>query len=256
MARRDWAGANHAKTWTRSGRFWNNGASARVASAPAQPGTIGWPNSIAIDGDGDTLVVGGPVHGAQPNIRSGRAYVFKPPSGAGNWVFKQTLTPTSVGRDQRFGASVGIDDAGATVVTGGPFRHSERKPGALYVFTTTDDWDTAEDTVTLTLARPQNSDVFGSYVDIASDGSAVAAAAHYRQEGDWRGAVFVFAEPAGGWADAAESSEEYVGPEPNKKFGFRVSFDRTAGDLYSAQSYTPVPNPEGRNFAPIYMIDR
>ena len=253
VARRDWAGANHAKTWTRSSRFWNNGAAARVASAPARPGTIGWPNSISIDEDGDTLVIGGPVHGASPNIRSGRAYVFKTPSGPGNWVFKQTLTPPDVGRDQRFGASVGIDDAGTTVVTGGPFRHSERKPGGLYVFTTADDWDTAEERVALTPARPRNSDVFGSYVDIASDGSAVATSAHFRQEGDWRGTVFVFAEPAGGWADAAGSSEEYVGPEPNKKFGFRVSFDRTEGDLYSAQAYA---NSEGGNFAPIYMIDR
>ncbi len=255
VARRDWAGANHAKTWTRSSRFWNNGAAARVASAPAQPGTIGWPNSISIDEDGDTLVLGGPVHGASPNIRSGRAYVFKTPSGPGNWVFKQTLNPPDVGRDQRFGASVGIDDAGAAVVTGGAFRHSERKPGGLYVFTTTDDWDTEEamERVALTPARPRNSDVFGSYVDFASDGSAVATSAHFRQEGDWRGTVFVFAKPAGGWADADRSSEEYVGPEPNKKFGFRVSFDRTEGDLYSAQAYA---NPEGGNFAPVYMIDR
>ncbi|NIQ10556.1 MAG: integrin [Gammaproteobacteria bacterium] len=108
--------------------------------------------SVAIAGDGSTLLVGAPLEdsdgsGVNDNaLNSGAAYVFV---NNGGWVEQEMLKATVVGAFDQFGLSVAIDsigggvlavganreDGSATGVGGDPQLNTVLDAGAAYIFT-------------------------------------------------------------------------------------------------------------------------
>ena len=148
--------------------------------------------SMAIDGD--TMVVGAPYD----DSLQGSAYVFVRQSGA--WSQAGKLTAADGAAFDQFGWSVAVDDE--TIVVGA-FRDNQGgwAAGSAYVFSEpASGWASAAGSIKLTAADAAAADYFGWSVAIHDD-TVVAGAVR----DDDKGAVYVFSEPASGWASAAGS---------------------------------------------------
>jgi hypothetical protein len=107
----------------------------KVANAPGQNASDGkayvhFGASVAISGDGNTVVVGGP--GDDESV--GAAWVFNFNANNGTWDTGQKLVGTSSGGSQGVatqGLSVAISDDGRYIVVGAPGYREERN-GVLY----------------------------------------------------------------------------------------------------------------------------
>ena len=182
--------------------------------------------SVAIDDD--TIVVG--ANGDD----EGSAYVFSKPTSVDGWgawgnlmdTAKAQLTATLTASTDKatagFGRSVAID--GDTIVVGAT---TDTNTGSAYVFIKSgDDWATATQTGKLTASDGADGDFFGHSVAVDSD--IVVVGAHYEGSGSNydRGSAYVFAAPAGGWADMTETAR-VPGPSASvdDQFGFSVAVD-------------------------------
>ena len=195
--------------------------------------------SLAVDEDAGVIAAGradadnGGVRGA------GWALVFQ--KTGSNWtsgVNIAVLTPPDPVEAGYFGRGVAV--AGDTVVVGEPrdpnLRLKRGLPGLegkVHVFVKpSGNWaDSDEPAATFSTSGVMGT--FGHFTAISSDGAAIAAGDHYRQEGDWRGSVRVFTKPSGGWSNTA-SSEQYVGPAPGQRFGWATAIDRTSGAVLAS----------------------
>ena len=166
--------------------------------------------SVAIQG---STIVGGAdfatVNGAQSQ---GAAYVFVEPRGGWrNETEAAKLTAPAAGENSYVGSSVGI--WGNTVIAGAPFASATgiAGEGAAYVFVEPrGGWRDETDTAALTPSDGAYADAFGGAVAI-SYGTVVAGAPNYEwptdPSNDPAGAVYVFAEPQGGWRSATETAK-------------------------------------------------
>jgi len=142
--------------------------------------------------EGDIAVVAGYLDddGASD---AGSAYVFE--RTGSTWTQVDKLTASDPQADHRFSGALGI--SGDTIVVGAP--GDANWTGAVYVFDRpAAGWTDMTETAKLVAGDLTAGDVLGCSVDI--DAGVVVAAA--RAQAGGRGAVYVFAEPAGGWADA------------------------------------------------------
>jgi hypothetical protein len=136
------------------------------------------------------------------------AYVFVRP--AGGWAdATQTakLTTTDSGSLPDFTA---VSVSGATIVAGAPFASvgGDFGRGAAYVFARpAGGWVDATQTARLTASDGAADDSLGASVGISGDtvaaGAGGAAVAGHADQG----AAYVFAKPAGGWADGVQSAK-------------------------------------------------
>jgi hypothetical protein len=175
----------------------------------ANPTLVGY--SSAIDGNGDTVVLGVPVDLTQAS--TGFSAVFLKP--AGGWAAKPApdafVTDSTTSTAE--GLSVSIDAAGDTIVDGaaslgatGPcYGHLFVKPSGAWVTATSA-------TATLTEASPAAGDLFGVSVSISGDGTTVVVGAPVHP-GSWAGshgpgAAFVFVNPSApsGWTSRHETA--------------------------------------------------
>jgi FG-GAP repeat len=176
---------------------------------PAAPDD-GYGTAVAITGT--TIAVGDPY----ANKDKGTAYVFEEP--AGGWATSDEPAATLVGEEtgefgdgEVFGTSVAL--SGTTLVVGAPGHQlGGRFLGAAYVFRApaSDEWEKATELARLE-AAPTNEfeeELFGEHVAVA--GQTVAASAPGRQSNV--GAVFVYREPGGGWADTTRYGALLHGP--------------------------------------------
>ena len=181
--------------------------------------------SVAIDGD--TVVVGA-EDDDDGGSKSGSAYVFSKP--AGGWATANNgakLTAADAAEGDRFGRSVAID--GSTVVVGAPNDDDGgADSGSAYVFSEpAGGWATASDDVKLTAADAAADSRFGH--SVAIDDTTVMVGAHGDDDaGSGSGSVYVFAEPAGGWATTS-SSFKLVAADgaTNDWHGLSVAIDGT-----------------------------
>ena len=156
-------------------------------------GQVSLGQSVAMSGD--TIVAGAPL--ASPAA----AYVFvKPVTGwADTTTFTAKLTASDGVTDDGFGSAVAID--GDTIVVGAP-QQSIGSKGAAYVFVEpVAGWkSTSAFTAKLTASGGANGDAFGGTVAISEN--TIFVGAHDAKVGGnaGQGAVFVFEEPAAGWA--------------------------------------------------------
>jgi len=146
--------------------------------------------SVAISGE--TVVVGAI---ADPGTSSGAAYVFV--RDGSSWSLQAKLSPadSSLLNPVPFGGSVAID--GDTAIVG----HTDSfggGPGTAYVFVRSgSSWS---EQARLFASDGEVWAAFGSSVAISGD--SVAVGARYRQ--DFRGAAYIFARSASGWAEQAQ----------------------------------------------------
>ncbi|MBZ5511150.1 MAG: FG-GAP repeat protein [Acidobacteriia bacterium] len=166
------------------------------AKLTASDGAVGdqFGGSVAISGDGDTVVAGA------PGVSSGQgaAYVFVKLGTA--WAQNAKLTASDGVAGDHFGYSVAVSGNGDTVVAGAPYANISLKPfqGAVYVFAKpSGGW---ADTSTFDVKLTPSDDAFASGLgfSVAISGDTLVAGAPGDSSG--QGAVYVFAKPSGGWA--------------------------------------------------------
>lgn len=214
---------------------------------------FGRERSVSVSNDGGVIVIGMALRDIESNgswlNQAGSAYVFVR-SGSewntGNTPVTRAAAEAAVlaaptpAEMQRMGKLVAVSGDGNTVVASGNFRANQNKPGEMYVFTKpSGGWADSTSPAVLKAERGRNTDVFGQYVAMNNEGTAVAAGRHYRQEGDFRGSVVLFNRPSGGWADDSTVDEEFLGAAVNGHLGWQTVFDKTNGDLYSAHRFEP-----------------
>ncbi len=165
---------------------------------------------VAVSADGSTVAAGSPFRTVGTNTEQGVAYVWVEP--AGGWA-NATQTAELTGpswRASQFGSAVAVSGDGSTVVVGAPGIGSSTQ-GAAFVFVKpAGGWADGTPTAALTASDGGAGDYLGLTLVAASrDGSTIVAGAPIHQVGGnvQQGAAYVFVEPAGGWADATETSE-------------------------------------------------
>ncbi len=182
---------------------------AQLAELTASDGGYEWSlgNAIAMSADGSTVAVGAygafPVQGAE----TGRVYVFrKPPSGWGSATQTAELQdsgqgPISAGLG--LGLSVAISGDGSTIVASG-----FAPPGVADVFVEPQGgWTNETQTAELTSTDPAQGQSIYWGMAISGDGRTIAAASPTSVvNGTQQGAVFIFSEPAGGWANETQTA--------------------------------------------------
>jgi hypothetical protein len=167
--------------------------------------------SIAISGD--TIVAGayGQKIGGKGN--RGAAYVFTRPGA--NWVSADTptakLTASDGNRSDQFGNSVAIE--GSSIVVGAWLKDVDAKSdrGAAYLFLKPgSEWTTGNESAILLSSDGNNTDTFGTWVDV--EGSKIIVGASLDDGADRNeGSVYVFVEPVTGWTTMTETTKLSAG---------------------------------------------
>ena len=115
------------------------------------------------------------------------------------WVQARSVTAAGVTARDNFGWTV---DANSEVIVVGAFRTAPSNQGAVYVF----DTDSGRQLAKLTSPNPETDGIFGHPVAVAGD--TIFAGAN--QENAYRGRVYVFTKPDGGWADSNTATATLV----------------------------------------------
>jgi hypothetical protein len=175
---------------------WQNGTEAAVLTPAARATSDIFGSSIALSGDGRTLVTAAPSS-------SGRAYVFTASSPTG-WATASgpaVLTASDANAGDTLGWSVAISADGRTVAAGDP---GHLGGGAVYVFSEPPAGPWLSGTQTARLTPSDAGGNLGWSVGVSAGGDTIVAGAF--SAAALAGAVYVFAEPAtGGWVDAHET---------------------------------------------------
>ena len=185
--------------------------------------------------DGTTVAVGWTNY-----LFRSAVYMFVEP--ASGWetgmAYQAELTATSgvFGVYDGFGSYLAL--SGGTLVVGAPSEFSYPVPGAAYVFAEPPGgWVSTGQTATLTASNGGNRDYFGSSVAIQGDSIAVGAPDARWSYGPGPGGVYVFLEPAGGWADMTETAELRASDgQKGDQLGSAVAFDGTGQTLWAGAS--------------------
>jgi hypothetical protein len=119
--------AGAAWVYTRSGGVWTQQGSKLVGTGAVGAARQGF--SVALSGDGNTALVGGPVDDSQ----AGAAWVFTRSGGVWTQQGGKLVGTGAVGSVVQQGHSVGLSADGNTAIVGGPFDDSFA--GAAWVYT-------------------------------------------------------------------------------------------------------------------------
>jgi hypothetical protein len=148
------------------------------------------------------------------------------------------LSSTDGQSNDMFGSRVAISNDGNTIVVGlGNFEHS-----AAYVFVKpASGWADATETAELTPSDGVSDDGFGESVAIANNtifvGSNIQTLIPHTNQ-YVQGAVYAFAEPAGGWVNSTETAKLTVGP--NYVIGSSITAGgNTLAAIYRSQNISP-----------------
>jgi hypothetical protein len=201
----------------------------------------------AIAASGSTVVVGETLTEVGGHYRAGAAYVFT--EGAGGWA-----SATQVGKliasnpesEESFGGAVAI--SGKTIVVGAPGRKSGSgvNAGGAYVYNEpAKGWgETPEQTQAAEFINSEDVAEYEFGMSVAITGETIIVGApRYRNYEHSAipaadGAVFLFQEPAGGWADephALETQSATLVPhesevEEDGNFGYSVTIGSSDGE--------------------------
>ena len=170
-------------------------------------------NAVAVSGDGSTIAAASPY----VSTRRGAVYVFTKTATtwaatSGTDVVPQ-LTVDGAFRDQQLGiwGSLGLSSDGSTLVAGAPVEwrkgHSADSEipadayGSAYVYVRpSEGWADATETAELG-SFGHKYDYFGRGVAISGSGDTVAVGNPWSRSSNYRGSVYVYSKPSGGWVD-------------------------------------------------------
>ena len=209
--------AGHGAVWvfTRSGSAWSQQGPMLSGGEEAGESHIG--ASIALSGDGNTVLTGGPGDDSY----AGAAWLFT--RSEGSWT-QQGTKLTGGGEEVgagHFGFSVALSGDGQTALIGA--RKDASGQGSAWVFTLTgDSW--AQQGPKLTGEGESGEEAqFGSGVALSADGDvALIGAPHASSD---KGAAWLYIRSGGSWTSAQKltSSAESATPPSKGAFGTSVA---------------------------------
>jgi hypothetical protein len=117
--------------YSRSNRNWTQAETLISKDADAYDG---FGSSVAVSGDGSTIVVGAPSDEDPNGSEAGSAYVFSQSSGY--WAQSEKLVAADGDSSDSFGSSVGVSDGGETALVGARFDEDPngKYAGSAYTF--------------------------------------------------------------------------------------------------------------------------
>jgi FG-GAP repeat protein len=155
--------------------------------------------SIALSGDGNTLIVGGPLDDSLPSEEwTGAAWVFTQSGG----VWTQQGSPlfgTDVTAEAEQGSSVALSADGNTAIVGAPF--DEDHTGSARVYTRSNGIWTQQGP-TLAPSDAVGNSNFGTSVALSADGNTAIVGGPGDSSGE--GSVWVYTQSGGVWSEQAK----------------------------------------------------
>jgi hypothetical protein len=185
--------AGAAWVFTRSGQVWSQQGSKMVGTGAAGTAQQGW--SVAISGDGNTAIVGGPTddYDADDSAFVGAAWVYTRSGGAWTQQGSKLVGTDAVGAAQQ-GVSVAISADGNTGIVGGDAENFNA--GAAWVYTRSAGvWSQQGGNLVGTGAAATAQQ--GWSVAISGDGSAAIVGGP--TDNSFAGASWVFTRSGGVW---------------------------------------------------------
>jgi hypothetical protein len=192
---------------------WSDGTETAKLTAAGGAANDGLGASVAVSGDGGTVVAGAPGASFLGHAGQGVAYLFQRPSGG--WASAAgdiQLIATDGTFDDRLGTAVAVSGDGATVAAGaaGAAVAGHGSQGALYVFIKpAAGWVSSPQAAKLTAADGAAFDGMGAGAAMSGDGTTVAGGApaaavlgHAQQ-----GAAYLFLKGSGGWVSGTERAK-------------------------------------------------
>jgi hypothetical protein len=204
-----WVFTRVRDTWTQQGaKLTGGGESGR--------GSFG--TSVALSGDGNTAVIGGPAD----SVGKGAVWVFTRAGSA--WTQQgEKLIAGGEGGAGGFGASVALSSDGTTALLGAPFDSGGR--GAAWTFTNAGSTWTQQEQE-LTGAGESGAGEFGSSVALSAD--ATTALIGGEADDDGVGAAWVLTRSASSWSQQGEKLTG-GGELGDGRFGYAVALS-SAGE--------------------------
>jgi len=196
-----WAFTRSGSTWTQQGE--------KLTGELGGEGEFG--TSVALSGDGDTALIGGP--GDDDDV--GAAWAFT--RSGGTWAEQgPKLTGTGEAGEGRFGVSVALSVDGDTALVGGPSDDSD--VGAAWAFTRSGSTWTQQGEK-LVGSGESGAGEFGSSVALAANGDT--ALIGVPEDAAAIGGTWAFTRSGGVWSQ--QGSKLTGGEEDNSEFGVLVA---------------------------------
>ncbi len=207
-------GAGAVYVFRRGETGWTQVAKLVALDGAAYDG-LGW--SVAMSGDGKTIVAGAPYTDHDGGIDVGTAYVFSYVGGA--WVQSGELRGSDSAGYDNFGWSVGLARDGATTIVGATSHAvgAVRGAGAAYVFRRGGDGTGWAQRTVLRANHPASGASFGWASTLSGDGTTAAVTAATHMDGQHvlhQGFVEVVAS-SDGWATSTRKAH-IVDPNHNE----------------------------------------
>tara|TARA_R100001510_G_C7643534_1_gene201040 strand:+ start:142 stop:1374 length:1233 start_codon:yes stop_codon:yes gene_type:complete len=204
--------------YVRSGNTWSSQATITVSSSiNARSG-----NSIALSGDGNTLVIGRYYE----NNNSGRVYVYTR-SGT-SWTQRADFAGSNTGSGDEFGSNVAISKDGTTLAVTAPNEDTTASnSGALYVFTGSGSSWSQQSGVLKSNSVNQNDQLGGYYddfdhqLDISNDGNTIIVGEQNSHQGSNTGNALIFVRSGTSWSRQATLASSDI--ETSDNFGYHVA---------------------------------
>jgi hypothetical protein len=207
------AGADAGAVWvfTRSGSTWTQQEKLTVSD---EVGVSHFGRSVALSGDGDTAVIGGPGDGEG----EGAVWVFT--RSGSTWAEQEKLTPGDEAGEGGFGRAVSMSAAGNAALVGGP--GDDSNAGAAWVFARSGSTWTQQGGK-LTGKGEQGGGQFGESVALSGDGETGLIGGPVDSEGT--GAAWVFARSGSTWSQ--QGGKLVSGGHRERYFGSGVALSAT-----------------------------
>ena len=177
--------------FTGSGSSWTQ----QAKLVDPNPSTNDWFGSHSIAISGNTIVLGS-ILSDDTATNSGTAHIYT--RSGSTWTYKGQLESSDVAAYDRFGAGIAID--GDTVLIGAYGEGgSGTSRGAVYVFTSNNNWSSWSQQAKLTASDAQDNDYFGYGLDLDGD-TAVIGAFGEDDTGSNSGSAYVFTRSGTTWS--------------------------------------------------------
>ena len=198
----------------RTSNGWGTYTETKLTAADGA-GEDNFGRSVAVEGN--TVVVG--AQGVDDaGLSSGAVYVFTTSDGWNTYT-ENKLTASDAAESDNFGWSVAI--AGGVVVVGAYGVNTQT--GAIYVFRTSDGWNTHTE-IKLTASDAASGDQFG--LSVAIDGNTVVVGARLDDDdGSGSGSVYVFRTSNNGASYNEVAKLKAHNAAENDLFGYSVAID-------------------------------